>query len=206
MVNPGYPGNVDDSDLPILPWWYIPGINAQNVNQLQLPAPANQVTFNQLPSNLTYVQVTGNYDDGSGNWLGGFLTFEQSDDLLLNNGGTYYRIPKRLVGQVPVPNTLAYNWEGSGRVYIQFGTMNVMLLATNTAGITVQVPYYETQEPGFVQPTSWVYHVKEYFMGGYEYDIAPVISQASAPVDINTLIIPSTYVPNTHWSPQWCDQ
>lgn len=203
MVNPGYSGNIDDSDLPIIPWWYISGITAQNVSTFELPAP-KRLTTNQLPSTLTYVNVTGNYDDGSGNWMGGYLTFEQSDDLLLLNGGTYYRIPKRLVGQVPVPNILAFNWEGSGRIYIQFGSLNVMLLATDTAGVTIQQPYYVTQEPGFVAPVSWVYHVKEYFYRGMQYDIAPVIAQATTPVDINSLIIPNTFTTNNDWSPQWC--
>ena len=204
MVNNGYPGNVDDSDLPLLPWWYIPAITAQNVATDTLPAPTAQFNLNQLPSTLTYVTVTANYDDGSGNWLGGYLTFEQSEDLLLDNNGTYYRIPKRLVGQVPIPNILAFNWEGSGRIYIQFGTLNVMLLATDTPNVTVQQYNYQTLEPGWVQPVSWVYHVKEYFMRGAEYDIAPVMAQASTPVDINSLIVPGTYAPNHEWSPQWC--
>ena len=60
MVNPGYSGNIDDSDLPLLPWWYIQGITAQNVNTTQLLAP-NQLTANELPADLTYVTVTGNY-------------------------------------------------------------------------------------------------------------------------------------------------
>lgn len=204
MVNPGFTGNVDDSDLPILPWWYIPGITTQNVGTAQLPAPAQRFSFTQLPSNLTYVTVSGNYDDGSGNWMGGFLTFQQSDDLLLLSNGTYYRIPARLVGQIPIANTLAFNWEGSGRIYLQFGQLNVGLLATDTPGITVQVPYPETQEPGFVQPVSWVYHVKEYFYRGMQYDIAPVMAQAATGADINSLIIPSTYMKNDDWSPQWC--
>ena len=103
-----------------------------------------------------------------------------------------------------MPNILAYNWEGSGRIYIQWGMLNVMLLATDTPGVTIQQPYYETQEPGYVAPVSWVYHVKEYFMGGMQYDIAPVLSQATTGADINSLIVPSTYAPNHEWSPQWC--
>ena len=69
--------------------------------------------------------------------------------------------------------------------------------------MVIQEPYANTQVPGYVAPTSWVYHVKEYFQNGMEYDIAPVIAQASSNVDINSLIIPSTYAQNAEWSPQW---
>ena len=206
-IGPGYVGNIDDSDLPVLPAWYVSGWNAQQIQQYSLPAPSRLATYNQLPADLTYVNVTGNYDDGSGNWLGGFLTFEQSADLLYGpdpGTGQYYRIPHRLVGQVPVPNILAFNWEGSGRIYIQFGTLNVMLLATDTTPITVQQYYYQTQEPGWVQPVSWVYHVKEYFMNGAQYDIAPTIAMATTGVDINSLVISGTYAPNHEWSNVWC--
>jgi hypothetical protein len=205
MTNVGYSGNIDDSDLPLLPWWYISGITAQNVNTATLPAP-NQLTQNELPADLTYVTVTGNYTDGGGNWLGGYVTFEQSNDLLYGpdpTTGLYYRIPARLTGNVPIANTLGFNWDGSGRVYIQFGTLTVNLLATDTTPIVIQEPYANTQVPGYVAPTSWVYHVKEYFQNGMEYDIAPVIAQASTGADINSLIIPSTYACNAEWSPQW---
>lgn len=207
MTNTGYIGSVDYSDLPILPPWYVPGWSAQNISADTVAAPSQPYAFNQLPSDITYVTITGNYDDGSGNWLGGFLTFEQSNDLLYGpdpSTGQYYRLPKRLVGVIPVPNILAFNWEGSGRVYIQFGTLNVMLMATDTPNMVIQEPYYVTQEYEYVAPVSWVYHVKEYFMGGFEYDIAPVMAQASAAVDINSLIIPDTLDTNRGWSPQWC--
>jgi hypothetical protein len=207
VTNNGYIGNIDDSADPVLPAWYVSGWNAQQISQYSLPAPAQSTVYSQLPTDLTYVPVTGNYDDGSGNWLGGYLTFEQSDDLLYGpdpSTGQYYRIPKRLVGQVPVPNILAFNWEGSGRIYIQFGSLNVMLLATDTPHVVVQQYTYQTQEPGWVQPVSWVYHVKEYFMRGAQYDIAPVMAQATTGVDINSLIVPGTYAPNDEWSPQWC--
>lgn len=205
MVNPGYSGNIDDSDLPLLPWWYIQGITAQNVATATLPAPNTQ-TANELPSDLTYITVTGNYADGGGNWLGGYVTFEQSNDLLYGpdpGTGLYYRIPARLTGNVPIANTLGFNFDGSGRVYIQFGTLTVNLLATDTSPVVIQEPYPKTQVPGYVAPTSWVYHVKEYFQNGMEYDIAPVIAQASSSVDINSLVIPSTYQCNAEWSPQW---
>jgi hypothetical protein len=205
MVNPGYSGNIDDSDLPLLPWWYISGITAQNVATATLSAP-NQRTQNQLPSDLTYVTVTGNYVDGGGNWLGGYVTFEQSNDLLYGpdpSTGLYYRIPARLTGSVPIANTLGFNWDGSGRVYIQFGTLTVNLLATDTTPVVIQVPYANTQVPGYVAPTGWVYHVKEYFQDGMEYDIAPTISQATTGADINSLIIPNTLAQNAEWSPQW---
>lgn len=88
-------------------------------------------------------------------------------------------------------------------MYVQFGQLEVNLLATDTPNVTIQVPYANTQVPGYVAPTSWVYHVKEYFQNGYEYDIAPVMAQGTTGVDINSLIIPSTYQSNAEWSPQW---
>lgn len=200
------PGVVDYSDDPILPAWYVPGWTSQNQSSTQysIAAPQNIQPFTTLPSSLVYIHVNANFNDGNGNQLGGYLTFEQSNDLLILDPvtGSYYRVPARMVGNIPIGNILAWNAEGSGKVYLQFGQLNVMLLATDQPNVTVtvQVPYDETQEPGYVAPVTWVYHVKEYFMNGYEYDISvPSTSNLSGPVDINTLIIPGTMVYNPDW-------
>ena len=205
---PSYGGAVDYSDNPILPPWYVPGWTAQveNSQLFSLPAPPTQITFSNLPSTLPYVNVTGTYSDGMGNNLGGYLTFEQQYDLLLTNtvnGVTStFRLPKRLVGVIPNQNQnfMAWNFEGSGRVYLIYGMLNVNLLATDTPNTTIQIPYWQTQVPGFVQPTSWVYHVKEYFSHGMKYDISVPMADVAASVDINSLIIPNTYEPNDDWN------
>ena len=209
---PSYGGAVDYSDNPVLPPWYIPQWTAQNFDgpgaekTFSLPAPPTQLTFSQFPSTLTYVNVSGNYDDGMGNNLGGFLTFEQSENLLLattiNGVATNFRIPKRMVGVIPNTNQnfMAWNAEGSGRVYLIFGQLTVNLLATDTPGITILEPFDETQEGDFVQPASWVYHVKEYFYQGMQYDITVPTANAAAPVDINTLIVPGTLLMNPDWN------
>lgn len=195
-----FPGNVDDSDDPILPPWYIPGWTAQNIEADTVAAPANPFTINQLPSDLVYVTITGNYDDGMGNHLGGYLTFWQSEDLLYGPDpitSQYYRIPKRMVGSVTAQNILAANFQGSGRVYLQFGGIpNVLLLATDIPNVQILEPAYTTTEAGFVAPTTWGYWVSEFFMGGYRYFIQPTISQAGTPVDIHSLIVPGTMEPN----------
>jgi hypothetical protein len=203
MTNIGQ-GGVDYSDDPLLPPWYIAGWTSQNVNVDTLPAPANPFApYDNLPVNFSYVNVIGNYDDADGNQTGGYLTFEQSNDLLVQDPlGTYYRMPKRFVGQVPMSNLLAWNAQGSGRIYIQFGQLNVILFATDqpNATVVIQEPYNKTQEAGYVATATWVYHVKEYFNRGMKYDILVPSSDVGTPVDINTLIVASTYEPNHDWN------
>ena len=189
------PGVVDYSDDPILPPWYVPGWTAQNAEQpaFAIPAPPNNInTFTNLPGSLVFVNVTGNYTDGMGNNLGGYLTFEQSNDLVATVNGIAYRIPARLVGNISTTNQLAWNAQGSGKVYIQFGVLNCLLLATDNAGITIMEPTGDTA------PATWVYHVKEYFYRGYMYDIS--VPSTTSPVDISTLIVPGTLQLNPDWN------
>lgn len=202
------PGVVDYSDDPILPAWYVPGWTVQNMetNQFSIPAPTNILdSFGSLPSSdLTYVIVSGTIADGNNSQIGGYYTFEQSNDLLLTDtAGKNYRVPARLVGNIPIGNTLAWNAEGSGRVYIQFGQLNVVLLANdqpNLANVQILEPNYKTSQDNYVTPATWVYHVREYFMGGMRYDISVPSVLAPGPVDIYDLIIPDTFEPNHDWN------
>lgn len=198
-----FPGIVDDSDDPILPPWYISGWTAQG--QQNIAAPSTPFPQSALPSNLTFCEIIGNYNDGNGNQMGGYLTFEQSDDLLIQDpSGKYFRVPKRMVGNIPVNNMMAWNAEGSGKVYLQFGQLDVILMATdqpNASSVTILQYYYQTQEAGFVQPTTWVYHVKEYLgIGSRRFDISVPSANSGTAVDINTLIIPTTIEPNHDWN------
>jgi len=203
----GYGGAIDYSDDPILPPWYVPGWTSQLENNpnYALPAPSRSFPFSNLPDDLNFVEVVGNFDDGMGNCLGGYLSFEQSENLLYGpdpDTGLMYRLPKRLVGIIPNKNQnfMAWNAEGSGKCYIIFGTLDVLLLATDTPNVTILEPYYKTQQAGYVAPTSWVYHVKEYFYGGMRYDISVPTADDTGTVDINSLIIPNTYEPNHDWN------
>lgn len=200
------PGVVDYSDDPILPAWYVPGFTVQNMESTTYSpaAPPNYGIGSSLPSDIVYCNVTGSYNDGNGNALGGYLTFEQSNDLIITDTtGQNYRVPARLVGNFPIGNMYAWNAEGSGKCYLQYGMLSVVLMANdqpNVTSVSILEPYYKTQEFGWVAPTSWVYHVKEYFLDGMQYDITVPSADASSPVDINSLLIASTYEPNHDWN------
>jgi hypothetical protein len=147
--------------------------------------------------------VTGTWTDGIGNALGGYMTFEQSCDLLVTIDGSpnqYFTIPARLVGDIPIPNTVAWNMEGSGKINLIYGQLDVVLLATDNELITplpIMVDEYSIANDQSTTPVSWVYHVREYWLGGRMYDI--VVPGATSPVDINALIVSGTEYLNTEW-------
>jgi hypothetical protein len=191
-----YPGIVDYSDLPLLPPWFIPGWTSQNQDTTSLLAPVRGVVFSELPAALNYIQVTGNFDDGTGAPLGGYFTFMQSNDLLVSDPTqtptAYYRVPKRLVGTVPTTSTTAYNESGSGKIHLIYGILQVMLLATDNPNITV-FTNSDNDDP----PSSWNYTVKEYFYRGKKYQMS--VPSTTNPVDINSLITPGTIRSNHDW-------
>lgn len=197
-----YPGIVDYSDNPVLPPWYIPGWTNQNENNVVAPTSPFQLTA--LPSTLVRVNVTGTWTDGVGNPLGGYMTFEQSCDLLVTVTGSpnqYFTIPARLVGDIPIPNTIAWNMEGSGKINLIYGQLDVVLLATDNTQITplpVMVDKYSVAGDVSTTPASWVYHVKEYWLGGRMYDIT--VPGATSPIDINSLIVSGTEYLNDEWN------
>lgn len=197
---PPYPGIVDYSDDPVLPPWYIPGWTSQNENNQVAPQSPFQLTA--LPTTLVRVEVTATFSDGIGNPLGGYLTFEQSDDLLVTVPGTpptLFTIPKRLVGDIPTTNTTAWNQEGSGKIHLIYGQLDVILLATDNTQITTLpnvVDQYSVAGDVQTSDATWKYHVKEYWLGGRMYDIS--VPGGVTPVDINSLITGTIYL-NDEW-------
>jgi hypothetical protein len=190
------PGGVDDDTNPVWNPWYIQGWTAQN--QDNLTAPTLTFSAQNLPTWLVRVNVVHNYDDGLGNPLGGYLTFEQSEDLLITDTtvtpNQYYTVPKRLVGDIPLASTLAWNEEGSGKIHLYYGLLTVVLLATDNTGITF---LYDSND---TPPVSWVYHVREYFYRGYQFDIALPSADSSATPDLYSLIVPGTMEKNHDWN------
>jgi hypothetical protein len=203
---PPYPGVVDYSDDPILPPWYVPGWTSQN--EANVVAPVSPFILTALPTSLTQINVTGNWADGSGNALGGYLTFEVSNDLLVtdvvNSNTYYYTIPAGLVGDIPaniVGDLTAWNQQGSGKIHLIYGQLSVILYATDNEQMVPQptpVDEYAITGEQPIPVASWVYHVKEYWKGGRNYDI--IVPSENTPVDINTLIVPGTVYLNTDWA------
>jgi hypothetical protein len=202
---PPYPGVVDYSGDPLLPPWYIPGWT--NQNEANVLAPTSPFVLSALPTTLTQINVTGNWADGSGNAQGGYLTFEVSTDLLVTVTGSpnsYYTIPAGLVGTIPsnvVGDVTAWNQQGSGKVHLIYGQLTVILYATDNAQITpvaIPVDQYAITGETPIAVTSWVYHVKEYWYNGRNYDIS--VPSGTTPVDINNLIVPGTTYLNTDWN------
>jgi len=198
---PPYPGIVDYSADPLLPPWYIPGWT--NQNEMNVVAPVSPFVLTTLPTTLTRVNVTATYTDGIGNPMGGYMTFETSNDLLVTVTGvpnTYFTIMAGLVGDIPVQAITAWNQEGSGKIHLIYGQLDVVLLATDNSQVTpfaTPVDQYSITGEQPIVPTSWVYHVKEYWLGGRMYDIT--VPSATSPVDINNLIVPGTTYLNVEW-------
>src|SRR6185437_2348179 len=178
-------GGPDYSNNPLLPPWYIIGWSAQN--QVNLPAPVSNFAPLPFPQDQVFVELTAMYFDGNANPLSGYLTFQQSDDVTITENGVTYRMPARLVGLVPPGAYYGYSFRDSGRLYLFRGRLDTMLLATDNSNMVT--------DGG--QPL--VYHVKEYFMDGRNYDIT-VPKATTGPVDISTLIVSGTVAPNKDWS------
>lgn len=178
-------GGPDYSNQPLLPPWYMVGWTAQ-APTFQ-PAPANPFASLPFPADQVFVEVTTMYFDGNANPLGGYLTFEQSEDITITESGVTYRVPARLVGLVPPGAYYGYAFRGSGRIYLYQGKLDVNLMATDNPSVVT-----DSGNP-------LVYHVKEYFMDGRNYDIS-VPKATSDPVDISTLIVSGTIAPNKDWS------
>lgn len=178
-------GGPDYSNQPLLPAWYVIGWNAQAPTFL--PAPANPFATVPFPSDQVFVEVTAAYYDGNANALGGYLMFEQSEAFTITEGGTTFRIPQRMVGLVPPGAWYGYSYRGSGRVYLFAGKLDTNLLATdNPSAVT------DSGAP-------LVYHCKEFFLGGRNFDIT-VPKATTSPVDLGSLIVTGTITPNDEWN------
>lgn len=175
----------DYSNNPLVPAWYLVGFTAQAPDYI--PAPANPFATLPFPSDQVFINVTTMYFDGNASPLGGYLTFQQSEDITITESGVTYRVPARLVGLVPPGAGYGYSYRGSGRIYLYRGQLNVNLMATDNANVVT-----DSGDP-------LVYHVKEYFMDGRNYDITvPMVT--SSPADISTLIVSGSIAPNKDWS------
>jgi hypothetical protein len=164
---------VDYQHQPLLDAWWTPGWSAQNKDYVQVPV--GTLTEPGFPSGLTYVTVTGNYFDTSGNPLSGYMTFWPSSALtFIVNGGTTY-MPQRFSGTNQT--LLGLNQMGDGKIYLWYGQLQVALLATDNANMS---------------PVSFTYHVVEHYYKGRQYDIAVPSADSSVFTDINSLIIPGS--------------
>jgi hypothetical protein len=176
----------DYSNQPLLPAWYIFGWT--NQNDAYLPAPTSPFAVTAFPSDQKFVEVVGNYFDGAANPYSGYFTFEQSDNFTIHESTTYWRVPKGLVGIIPQGDFWAYNYENSGKIYLVQGGLDVILAATDNPNLTTD------------SGITLVYHVKEYFYGGQNYDIAVPGADSASQVDIHSLIVPGTAEPNKMWN------
>jgi hypothetical protein len=180
---PSYNGTYNADDPLVAPWW-IPGWTSQNVQaKTELATPGSSLGSN-FPSNLAFVNVTATYVDPNSSGTGGYLTFQMSDSIVVNDGGKYYRLPQRLTGYMNQATGFAYNNWGNGKIYLRFGGLSVQLFATDqtASGSTI------TTDSG----NGFFYFVTEHFLGGRTYHIQVPSSDAGTSVDINTLIVPGT--------------
>lgn len=166
---------IDYQNQPLLDAWWTPGWTSQNRDTASVQVPPNNFLAAGFPSGLTYATVTGNFFDTTSDPLSGYFTFWPSDMLIFNVGGQLTYMPQRYAG---VNQTLlGINQMGDGKIYLQYGQLSVNLLATDNANMT---------------PTTFTYHVKEYFKGGCQYDIEVPSADSSTPTDIHNLIIPGS--------------
>lgn len=186
--------NLDD-DL-VMPWW-IPGWTSQNGTNSQYdPSTGTEIGPNPdyvvvadkgqfvgaaFPKNLNFLRITGTFVDPNSSGIPGFITVFMSDNITVEDGGNYYRLPQRLTGTMNFPPYLAYNNWGSGMLYLGFGRLDITVFCTDqtVSGSTI------TTDGG--QP--FTYWVVEHFMGGRQYQITAPSASSPGPVDINSLIV-----------------
>lgn len=182
------PGNIDTWDQPLVDAWATAGWTAQNFAYV-VANYGNPFVQTPFPADVVFVNIVENIYDEYGNGLPGYYEFIPSGDILLLDSGTgkYYRMPRRLSGYESIP--WGYESFGSGRIYIRYGSLNCFLMATDTPGMTITDSNGNTPVGG--NGTTFVYHVKEFFQYGREYDIT-VPRSTVGPVDINTLVVPGT--------------
>jgi hypothetical protein len=165
---------IDYQGQPLLDAWWTPGWTSQNRDGASVQVPPSTFSAFGFPSNLTYVNVSGNYFDTNADPISGYFTFWPSDTLIFTEGSQTTIMPQRYSG---VNQTLlGINQMGDGKIFLQFGQLSVNLLATDNANM---------------QPSTFTYHVKEYMIGGRQFDISVPLAD-SPTVDIHQLIIPGS--------------
>lgn len=185
---PSYQGTYNADDPLVAPWW-IPGWTSQDraTSQFELPAGTGNLLSPGFPPGLSFVRVTGNYEDTNGSGAAGFLTLMMSDGITVEDGGEYYRLPQRLTGTMNQGLPFAYqNW-GNGVLYLRLGRLDITVFATDQTSSGSAVT---TDRGGPL-----TYWVTEHMLGGRTYQVAVPSSAAPGPVDITTLIVPGTVRP-----------
>jgi len=179
-----YDGTFNADDRLVAPWW-IPDWTAQD--KISIPVGNNLVVGPGFPTNLSFVNVTGNYFDTNSSPLGGFMTVMMSDNITVLDNGVYYRLPKRYTGTMNQPLAFSYNNWGSERLYLRLGGLNIELFATDqtASGSTVATDSGST----------FFYWVTEHWLGGRRYQIIVPSSASPGPADINSLIVPGSITP-----------
>lgn len=168
--------------------WYIPGWTWQNRQTTNLPAPLANAT-GAAPTDMTSLVLNQQYFDVDFDPQGGFLTFMTSEPFTINEGTQSWRITRRYAGTETWPSIdtgtspWAFSLEGSGRIYIWNGLIQVRLLATDNTGIVTD------------SGSPLIYHVIEHFPGGQEYDITVPKNTDVATTSIRDLIITGTIEP-----------
>lgn len=181
---PVSPGTYNADDPDVAPW-YVPGWTAQD--KITIPAGQENLFSPFFPSNLAFVNITGEYFDGNSSGIPGFLTVYMSDSITVVDGSNSFRMPQRLTGTMNDAMPFAYNNWGNGQLYLRMGRLDIEVFATDqtASGSTI------TTDAG----SPLTYWVTEHMLGGRTFQISVPSSSAPGPVDINTLIIPGTVTP-----------
>lgn len=192
----GYWGDQDTQGEPLMDGWSVPGLTAQN---LDYPVVGSTLPFSvDFAGDIAFVEVTGQYFDASMNALGGYLSFQPSADLIINQDDETWRVPARLSGFTPYAMQTGpwnYNMENSGKNYIQYGKLDVMLMSTSATQGTATVTPYADPNLAITPPTghAFVYVVEEHFnIPGLTYQIAIPYSDSGTATPIGSLIIEGT--------------
>lgn len=181
---PSYNGTYNADDDLVAPWW-VPGWTAQD--KISIAAGSGNVLGPGFPTNLAFVNVTGQYFDGNSSGIPGFLTVAMSDGITVVDGSNSFRMPQRLTGTMNEALPFAYNNYGNGILYLRLGRLNIEVFATDqtASGSTI------TTDSG----GSLTYWVTEHMLGGRTFQISVPSSSAPGPVDINSLIVPGSIQP-----------
>lgn len=180
---PAYDGRANASDTLVQPW-YIPGWEAQNISEFTRLAGNNNILGPGFPTNLAFVNITGNYFDGNSSGIPGYITVQMSSGITVVDGSNSFRMPQRLTGTMNNAIAQAYNNWGNGILYLVYGRLDIEVFATDqtASGSTI------TTDNG----NALFYFVTEHWMGGRTFHIQVPSSSAGTTVDINSLIVPGT--------------
>lgn len=183
---PQYDGRANATDTLVQPW-FVPGWESQNIGADTVVAGNNNLFGPGFPSNLAFVNITGNYFDTNSSGLAGYMTIHMSDNITLVDGSNTYRLPKRYTGTMNMSVPFAFNNWGSQRLYLRLGRLDILVFATDqtASGSTI------TTDSG----NALFYFVTEHWLGGRTYHMQVPSTDANTTVDINSLIVPGTINP-----------